>query len=76
MPGPAWQVGEKSDPLAAYLADVFTVTANLTGNPALSVPMGSVVRGGVPLPVGFQLTAAHGDEAALFLAGKELEENK
>ncbi|OGG73413.1 glutaminyl-tRNA synthase (glutamine-hydrolyzing) subunit A [Candidatus Kaiserbacteria bacterium RIFCSPLOWO2_01_FULL_54_20] len=72
MPYPAWKVGEKSDPLAAYLADIFTVTANLTGNPAISIPMGTVEREGKQLPVGLQLTAAHGDEAALFAAGKLL----
>jgi aspartyl-tRNA(Asn)/glutamyl-tRNA(Gln) amidotransferase subunit A len=72
MPGPAWKIGEKSDPLSAYLADIFTVTANLTGNPAISIPMGTVEREGVSLPVGIQLTAAHGDEAALFTIGKEM----
>ena len=73
MPYPAWKVGEKSDPLAAYLADIFTVTANLTGNPAISLPMGTVKREGKNLPVGIQLTAAHGDESALFTVGKELQ---
>ena len=72
MPYPAWKVGEKSDPLAAYLADIFTVTANLTGNPAISIPMGTVEREGKQLPVGLQLTAAHGDEASMFAAGKLL----
>jgi aspartyl-tRNA(Asn)/glutamyl-tRNA(Gln) amidotransferase subunit A len=72
MPTLAWKIGEKSDPLAAYLADVFTVSANLTGNPAISVPMGTVEREGKNLPVGFQLTAAHGDEATLFALGKRL----
>ncbi len=72
-PFPAWKIGEKSDPLSAYLADIFTVTANLTGNPAVSVPMGTVARDGADLPVGIQLTAAHGDEATLFSIGKALE---
>ena len=72
MPYPAWKIGEKSDPLAAYLADIFTVTANLTGNPAISVPMGTVLRDGADLPVGIQLTAAHGNEAALFAAAKQM----
>ncbi len=70
---PATKLGEKSDPLAMYLLDIFTVTANLTGNPALSVPMGTVERDGKQLPVGIQFTAAHGDEAALFAAGRVLE---
>jgi aspartyl-tRNA(Asn)/glutamyl-tRNA(Gln) amidotransferase subunit A len=72
-PFPAWKIGEKSDPLSVYLADIFTVTANLTGNPALSVPMGTVERDGAQLPVGIQFTAAHGDESALFAAAKALQ---
>ncbi len=71
---PATKLGEKTDdPLAMYLLDIFTVTANLTGNPAISVPMGTVEREGKALPVGIQLTAAHGDEAALFAAAKQIE---
>ncbi len=73
-PCPATKIGEKSDPLAMYLLDIFTVTANLTGNPALSMPMGFVEREGKQLPVGIQFTAAHGDEAALFSVGKEVEQ--
>lgn len=56
-----------------YLLDIFTVTANITGNPALSVPMGTVEREGTQLPVGFQLTAAHGDEDGLLALGKEIQ---
>jgi aspartyl-tRNA(Asn)/glutamyl-tRNA(Gln) amidotransferase subunit A len=70
-PCPATKLGEKSDPLSMYLMDIFTVTANLTGNPAISIPMGTVAREGKPLPVGLQLTAAHGNEALLFTVGKE-----
>jgi aspartyl-tRNA(Asn)/glutamyl-tRNA(Gln) amidotransferase subunit A len=74
VPAPAPRLGEKTDdPLSMYLLDIFTVTANLTGNPAISVPMGTVKTDGVELPVGMQFTAAHGDEAALFAAGKALE---
>ena len=73
-PIPAPKLGEKtSDPLAMYLLDIFTATANLTGNPAISVPMGTVAREGKDLPVGIQLTAAHGNEQALFAIGKKLE---
>lgn len=71
-PCPATKIGEKSDPLSMYLMDIFTVTANLTGNPALSVPMGVVVRGGRELPVGIQFTASHGAEETLFTLGKAL----
>ncbi len=83
-PSPAFKVGEKTnDPVAMYLEDIFTVTANLTGMPALSVPCGMAtkdaskdadVSGGrkADLPVGLQLTARHADEATLFRVGKEL----
>jgi aspartyl-tRNA(Asn)/glutamyl-tRNA(Gln) amidotransferase subunit A len=51
-PGPAFAIGEKaSDPVAMYLSDIFTVSANLTGLPALSVPSGFSVEG---LPLGLQ----------------------
>jgi Asp-tRNA(Asn)/Glu-tRNA(Gln) amidotransferase A subunit family amidase len=56
-----------------YLIDIFTVTANITGNPSMSIPMGTVEREGKQLPVGIQLTAAHGDESTLFAIGKELQ---
>jgi aspartyl-tRNA(Asn)/glutamyl-tRNA(Gln) amidotransferase subunit A len=72
-PAPAPKVGEKADPLAMYLLDIFTVTANLTGNPAISVPMGTVEQGGKQLPVGIQFTTAHGNEQALFAIGKDTE---
>jgi aspartyl-tRNA(Asn)/glutamyl-tRNA(Gln) amidotransferase subunit A len=55
-PAPAFRLGEKTkDPLAMYLEDVYTVTANLAGAPAVSVPMGRVREGGVDLPVGLQI---------------------
>lgn len=68
-PSPAFKFGEKSDPVSMYLEDVFTVTANLTGMPAISVPMGSVDREGVTLPVGMHFTAPRGGEETLFKAG-------
>ncbi len=71
-PSPATKIGEKSDPLSMYLLDIFTVSANLTGNPAMSVPMGTVSREGKDLPVGIQCTAAHGDEDTLFTLGRLL----
>ena len=69
-PTPAFKIGEKSDPLAMYLSDIFTVPANLTGMPALSVPSGTVKRDGVDLPVGLQLMGPHFSESALFEVGK------
>ncbi len=72
-PGAAFKIGEKSDPVAMYLEDIFTVMANLTGMPAISVPMGSVVREGKTLPTGIQFTAPRGGENRLFAIGKEVE---
>jgi aspartyl-tRNA(Asn)/glutamyl-tRNA(Gln) amidotransferase subunit A len=72
-PLPAIKIGEKHDPLSMYLLDIFTVTANITGNPSLSVPMGTVEREGKDLPVGFQLTGAHGDEDGVLALGKEIQ---
>ena len=73
MPTPAFKIGEKSDPLAMYLEDIFTVTANLTGMPALSVPMGVVEREGKQLPVGIHFTALHQSENILFSLGEEVQ---
>lgn len=70
-PTPAFKIGEKStDPLAMYLADIFTITANLTGNPSMSIPDGFVEREGKNLPTGLLLTAPHLREDFLFKAGK------
>ncbi len=72
-PGTAFKIGEKtSDPVAMYLEDIFTVTANLAGVPSISLPFGEKMEGGKKLPIGIQLTARHADEGALFSAGKKL----
>jgi aspartyl-tRNA(Asn)/glutamyl-tRNA(Gln) amidotransferase subunit A len=65
-PTPAFKLGEKtSDPIQMYLNDIFTVSANLTGLPAISVPCGfSPER----LPIGFQLTGRMFDEVTLLRA--------
>jgi len=77
-PSPAFKIGEKAnDPVAMYLEDIFTVTANLTGLPAMSIPCGVKMEKNndgkkeVSLPIGLQLTARHGDEKTLFSAGKD-----
>lgn len=71
-PTPAFKLGEKTgDPLSMYLSDIFTVTANLTGIPAISVPSGSVDRDGKELPAGVQFMAPHFREDALFSIGKK-----
>lgn len=68
-PSGAFKFGEKSDPLSMYLEDIFTVPANITGMPAISVPMGTVGGESAPLPVGLQLIAPHNEEERLFAAG-------
>ena len=71
-PTPAFKIGEKSDPLSMYLTDIFTVPANLTGTPAISIPRGSVIRDGVSLPVGVQCIAPHAGDARLFDIAKKI----
>ena len=67
-PTPAFKLGEKvTNPLSMYLADIFTVPANIAGLPSISIPSGLV---GV-LPLGIELTAGLGKEENLFIAGKE-----
>jgi aspartyl-tRNA(Asn)/glutamyl-tRNA(Gln) amidotransferase subunit A len=62
-PTTAFRLGEKTDdPLAMYLNDIYTVTANLAGVPAISVPCGLSPEG---LPVGMQLVGPHWSEPAL-----------
>lgn len=70
--GPAFKIGEKvNDPVAMYLEDVFTVSSNLTGMPAISVPSGTVNRDGVDLPLGLQIIAPHMSEQTIFAVGKK-----
>jgi len=62
-PTPAFRLGEKvNDPLAMYLADIYTVTANLAGIPGISVPCGENHE---KLPIGLQLFGRHFDEATV-----------
>lgn len=72
-PTPAFKAGEKEDPLAMYAADIFTVPVNLAGVPGISVPMGSVSRDGILLPVGMQFIAPHQEELSLFTVAEALE---
>ncbi|MEK6564386.1 MAG: Asp-tRNA(Asn)/Glu-tRNA(Gln) amidotransferase subunit GatA [Candidatus Omnitrophota bacterium] len=63
-PTTAFRLGEKlENPLAMYLSDVYTISANLAGVPAISVPCGSSKAG---LPIGLQITAKAFDEEMLF----------
>jgi aspartyl-tRNA(Asn)/glutamyl-tRNA(Gln) amidotransferase subunit A len=62
-PTPAFRIGENvDDPLTMYLSDIFTISANLAGIPALSVPCGHSAAG---LPIGLQLMGRHFDEQML-----------
>ncbi|MCX7699869.1 MAG: amidase family protein, partial [Gemmataceae bacterium] len=71
-PTPAFRLGEKvSDPLAMYLSDVYTISANLAGLPALSLPCGWTKDG---LPIGLQLQAPLFQEARLLAVAHQLEQ--
>jgi aspartyl-tRNA(Asn)/glutamyl-tRNA(Gln) amidotransferase subunit A len=66
-PTPPFRLGERTaDPLQMYLTDVFTVTANLAGLPALSTPCGFSATG---LPIGLQITGRLFDEAIVLRVG-------
>ncbi len=71
-PTPAFKFGEKSiDPVEMYLYDIYTVSANLAGIPALSVPCGVSSEG---LPIGIQFMGRWLEEDTLFQVGKKWEE--
>ena len=71
-PTPAWKIGENADdPLALYLSDILTISANLAGIPGLSVPCGFSNDG---LPIGMQMQAAHFNEEILLKAAWNLEQ--
>lgn len=75
-PSPAWKFGEKSaDPIQMYLEDIFTITANIAGVPAISVPGPAVEADGKKLPFGFQLMAKWFDEENLLRAAHAYEIN-
>jgi aspartyl-tRNA(Asn)/glutamyl-tRNA(Gln) amidotransferase subunit A len=70
-PAPAFKLGEKTgDPLAMYLADIYTVTASLAGICGVNVPCGSTKAG---LPVGMQVLGAHLNESTVFRVARAVE---
>jgi len=76
-PEVAFRLGEKTaDPLKMYLGDIYTVTANLTGVPALSFPIGSLENNGKRLPVGGQLMGKWFDEETLLRVGDAFEKSR
>jgi aspartyl-tRNA(Asn)/glutamyl-tRNA(Gln) amidotransferase subunit A len=68
-PSTAFPIGAVTDPYEMYLSDIFTVTANLAGIPAMSLPIGRVDG----LPVGGQILAPHFGEARMFRVAYALE---
>ncbi|MGA3136582.1 MAG: Asp-tRNA(Asn)/Glu-tRNA(Gln) amidotransferase subunit GatA [Terracidiphilus sp.] len=70
-PTAAFKLGEKTgDPLAMYLADIYTVTASLAGICGVTVPCGTTKAG---LPVGMQVLAAHLNEGTAFRVARAVE---
>ncbi len=70
-PTPAWPMGDNTDdPLAVYMSDILTISANLAGVPGMSVPGGFNSQG---LPIGMQLQATHFNEEILLRAAYNLE---
>ncbi len=69
-PTPAFDLGSHEDPLAMYLTDIMTISANLVGIPALSVPAGKVNH----LPVGLQLMGKRGDDKLLLTVAEQVKE--
>ncbi len=73
-PEPAREIGEKAkDPLRMYLADVYTVLANIVWLPAISVPSGTINEAGKDLPVGIQLIANQRREDLMFTGATAIE---
>jgi len=72
VPYPAWKFGEKSnDPVEMFLADIYTVFANLTGIPGISIPLFQHSNG---MPFGLQVMVSHFNEVSLHALAKEMME--
>lgn len=75
-PTPSFKIGEKSDdPLEMYLADVFTVTANLIGSPAISIPSG-LTSDGTNLPLAIQFVGPFAGDDIVLDVGKDFEDTQ
>ena len=73
-PTPPFKLGEKTDdPVAMYLADIYSVAASLAGICGMSVPCGETQAG---LPMGVQIMAKHFDEATMLRVGLAIEQNQ
>ncbi len=74
VPEVAWKIGSRTDdPLKVYLADMYTIPANMWGLPAMSLPMGMVEDQWEMMPTGIQLMGQKWSEKKLFAFGKYLE---
>ena len=72
-PTPAFKLGEKSeDPLQMYLSDIFTISVNLAGLPAMALPCGFSKTG---LPIGLQIIARAFEEDTMFRAAHAYEQS-
>ena len=69
-PTTAFEFGSKKDPLEMYLSDIYTISVNLAGVPAISLPVGKDRNN---MPIGLQLIAKHFDEQTLFDGAKIVE---
>ena len=70
-PTTAFEFGSKKDPLEMYLSDIYTISVNLAGVPAISLP---IAKDKNNLPIGLQLIAKHFDEQTLFDGAKIVED--
>ncbi len=76
-PEPAFNIGDKTaDPLNMYLADIFTITANIIGVPAISIPSEEIEFEKTKLPFGFQLLGKWFDEETVLRGAHNYEINK
>lgn len=74
VPAPAFAIGEKSnDPIEMFLADIYTVFANLAGIPSISIPLFQHSNG---MPFGLQVMTSHFDELSLFSLSRQMMELK
>jgi len=71
-PTTAFKLGEKTDPISMYLSDIYTIAANLSGIPAISIPCGFSKE---KLPIGLQIMTKPFDEEMLFRIAYTYEQN-
>ncbi|MBT6269165.1 MAG: Asp-tRNA(Asn)/Glu-tRNA(Gln) amidotransferase subunit GatA [Phycisphaerae bacterium] len=74
-PTTAFKIGEKADPLAMYLCDVYTANTNIAGICGISIPCGFSESSGSPLPIGLHLQAAWYEDANLLRVAQLFQKN-